>query len=96
MIAAAIDGIDRELTPPAPLNNINVYHLTEDERVEMSVHQLPGSLYEALNELEQDEVLKNALGPVIYEAFRRAKLAEWESYRINVTDWELSRYLEIS
>jgi glutamine synthetase len=48
MIAAAVDGIDRELTPPAPLNNINVYHLTEDERMEMCVHQLPGSLYEAL------------------------------------------------
>jgi glutamine synthetase len=96
MLAAALDGIDRNIQPPEPLNNINVYHLTEEERLERSVHQLPGSLYEALTELDQDELLKDALGPVIYNAFRRAKLAEWETYRINVTDWELSRYLEIS
>jgi glutamine synthetase len=94
MIAAAIDGIDRNLEPPAALNNINVYHLTEEERAQMGINQLPGSLYEALNELEQDHLLKEALGPVIYEAFRRAKLEEWETYRINVTDWELARYLE--
>jgi glutamine synthetase len=96
MIAAALDGIDRNLHPPAPLNNINVYHLTEDERDERGVHQLPGSLHEALNELDKDELLKEALGHSIYQAFQRAKLAEWESYRINVTDWELARYLEIS
>jgi glutamine synthetase len=96
MLAAALDGIDRGVEPPAPLNNVNVYHLTEAERQERGVRQLPGSLQEALQELDENELLKSVLGSTIYEAFRRAKLEEWETYRINVTDWELSRYLEIA
>jgi glutamine synthetase len=44
--------------------------------------------------LDKDTVVKEALGPVVYEAFRRAKLAEWEEYRLRVTDWEVERYLE--
>jgi glutamine synthetase len=49
-----------------------------------------------MRELEQDKVLQDALGTLIYEAFRRAKWAEVEDYRMRVTDWEVERYLEIS
>lgn len=94
MLGAALDGIDRKLTPPAPLNNINVYHLTAEERADMGVAELPGSLLAALTELDGDAVLKDALGVDAYEAHRRARLAEWDEYRISVTDWEVSRYLE--
>lgn len=94
MLAAALDGIDRQLMPPAPLNNINLYHLSKEERAQMGVRELPGSLAEAMRELEQDEALKDALGPVTYEAFLRAKWAEVEEYRMKVTDWEIERYLE--
>ncbi|MFO3795944.1 MAG: glutamine synthetase family protein [Anaerolineales bacterium] len=94
MLAAALDGIERQLMPPAPLNNINLYHLSKEERAQMGVRELPGSLAEALRELEQDNVLKEALGPVTYEAFVRAKWAEVEEYRMKVTDWEIERYLE--
>lgn len=94
MIATALDGIERKLQPDKPLNNINVYELSEKERSELGISSLPGSLIEALAELEKDDVIKEALGPIAYEAFRRAKLAEWEDYRIKVTDWELIRYLE--
>ena len=51
-------------------------------------------LAEALEELEKDEVIKNALGANLYEAFVRAKRCEWDDYRIHVTDWEIERYLE--
>ncbi len=94
MLAAALDGIDNNLTCPEPLNNVNVYHLTHDERVAMNIPELPGSLAEALRELEKDNVLQAALGPVIYEAFHRAKWAEVEESRMHVTDWEVRRYLE--
>lgn len=94
MIAAALDGIDNNLDYPAPLNNVNVYHLTPEERAQMGIDQLPGSLNQALNYLDQDDTLKSALGAEIYDAFRRAKLEEWEDYRIHVTDWEIGRYLE--
>jgi glutamine synthetase len=94
MLAAALDGIDNNLTPPKPLNNVNLYHLDAEERQKMGVGELPGSLAEALTELAQDQVLLDALGPVAYEAFNRAKWEEWDEYRIRVTDYEIERYLE--
>jgi glutamine synthetase len=94
MLAAALDGIDNEMTPPTPLNNVNLYHLTKEERTKMGIGELPGSLAEALGELNKDEVLKTALGPNIYEAFTRAKREEWDEYRLHVTDYEVERYLE--
>ena len=94
ILAAALDGIDRKLTPPAPLNNINVYHLDETERVKMGISSLPSSLAEALGELEKDQLVRDALGENVYESFVRAKWSEWDDFRINVTDWEVERYLE--
>jgi glutamine synthetase len=94
MLASALDGIERNLTPPKPLNNLNVYHLTKVDRKKMKIDSLPGSLAEALNELEKDKVLQAALGPSTYEAFKRAKWAEVDAYRTHVTDWEVERYLE--
>ncbi len=94
MLAAALDGIDRQLTPPPALNNVNVYDLKPEERKERGISELPGSLREALLDLDNDPVIKNALGANLYEAFVRAKWAEWEDYRLNVMDWEVARYLE--
>jgi glutamine synthetase len=94
MLAAALDGIDHQLPITEPLNNVNVYHLTPEERKELGIPELPGSLSEALRELEKDSVLQEALGPMLYEAFARAKWAEIEENRMKVTDWEVERYLE--
>jgi glutamine synthetase len=96
MLAAALDGIDKHLTCPNPLNHVNVYELNADEREALGVAELPGSLGEALQELNSDAVIKNALGPVIYEAFTRAKKEEIEEYHTKVTDWEVERYLELA
>jgi glutamine synthetase len=94
MIASAFDGIDNDIAAPKPLNNINIYELSEDERKAKDIKELPSSLMEALENLDKDTVLKDALGEEIYTAFRRAKLEEWEDFRINVTDWEVEKYLE--
>jgi glutamine synthetase len=94
MLAAALDGIENNLTPPNPLNNVNLYHLDAKERKKLGVGELPGSLAESLTELGKDKVLVDALGPVAYEAFNRAKWEEWDEYRIHVTDYEIERYLE--
>jgi len=96
MLAAALDGIDHKLPCPEPLNNVNVYHLTPEERAELGIVELPGSLAEALRELEKDQVLQQALGPMVYEAFHRAKWSEVEESRMRVTDWEVARYLEVA
>ena len=94
LLAAAMDGVDSNRPAPEPLNHVNIYELTPEERHEKGIIELPGSLIDALQELEKDKVIKDALGPSMYEAFMRAKMAEWDDYRIKVMDWEVTRYLE--
>src|SRR5512136_2608278 len=89
MLAAGLDGVERKLKPPAHVNNVDVYHLTPDEVAARGIPVLPGSLAEALDALSKDEMLQAALGTNLYEAFVRAKTAEWDDYRIHVTDWEI-------
>ncbi|OGO60641.1 MAG: type I glutamate--ammonia ligase [Chloroflexi bacterium RBG_19FT_COMBO_47_9] len=96
MLAAALDGIDKKYKCPAPLNQVNVYELTGEDRKKLGVTELPGSLQEALHELEADAVIRGALGADIYETFNRAKLEEIAEYQMKVTDWELERYLELA
>jgi len=94
MIQAGMDGVERKMTPPKGLNKIDIYTLSPEERVAMGIRQLPGSLMEALDELEKDSVIRNGFGEDLYNAFMRAKRSEWDEYRIHVTDWEKARYLE--
>ncbi len=93
MIAAALDGIEKGLKPPKPLNNVNIFELSAEERVTRGIESLPGSLKEALTALAADDLIKDSIGSKLYSAFCRAKEEEWESYRIHVTDWEIENYL---
>jgi len=93
MLAAGLDGIDRDLNCPEPLTQLNTYELSKEARLELGIEMLPGSLFEALSVFEADEVLKTALGESLTEAFTKARKAEWEEFRTHVTDWEVSRYL---
>jgi glutamine synthetase len=94
MGAAALDGIENGLKPMPPLNGVNIFELTDVEKRDLQIAELPGSLKEALYELHADEVIRAGLGEEIYEVFLRAKLAEWDEYRMQVMDWEIERYLE--
>lgn len=94
MLAVGLDGIDQGLTPPEPLEE-SAYELTPDRMAELGVTTLPGSLGQALRELAQNEILQKTLGSHAYEAFTRARQAEWDEYRLQVTQWELDRYLEV-
>ena len=93
MLEAGLDGVEKGLDCPAPLNQLNVYELTEEKRDELGIGMLPGSLFEALTAFEADDLLSHALGDSLTDAFTKARKAEWEDFRMNVTDWELSRYL---
>ena len=93
MLAAGLDGIDQERPCPDPLNSMNVYELSNDERLALGIDMLPGSLYEALEAFKANPVVQNALGPSLTEAFINARQTEWEAFRTQVTDWELNRYL---
>ncbi|MBI4787369.1 MAG: type I glutamate--ammonia ligase [Chloroflexi bacterium] len=94
MLAAGLDGIERKLEAPAPIEE-SAYELTEEALHERSIGTLPGSLGEALAELERDPLLCDALGERAYQAFVRAKRREWNEYRLQVTPWEWSRYFEV-
>ena len=94
MLAAALDGIDKNMKASKPLNNINLYHLNKEERTKLGVTELPGSLAESLKELEKNDVLKSAMGDYLFEAYMRAKWEEWDEFRLRVTDFEIQRYLE--
>lgn len=96
MLAAGLDGMENNKACPPPVNNLNIYEMDDDELSKLGIAQLPGSLAEALDELAGDEILKEALGGQIYEAFVRAKWAEWDAYRTKVMDWEVETYLEIA
>ncbi len=94
MLASGLDGIERKLIPPEPISD-NIFILTPEERARRGIESLPSDLLEALNELRKDKLLRDILGEHIYTSFMRAKLMEWDSYRQQVTRWELERYLEI-
>jgi glutamine synthetase len=96
MLAAALDGIENQIACPEPLNNVNVYHLTAEERAALNIAELPSSLSEAMRELAADALLVDTLGPLTYEAFHRAKWSEINEYRTKVSDWEVERYLELA
>jgi glutamine synthetase len=94
MLQAGLDGIERKLTPPEALEE-NLYDLDETRRRARQVEMLPSSLKEALDCLAEDKVIQDALGPHVYERFVRAKMQEWDDYRIQVNPWEVKRYLAI-
>ncbi|MBI3913213.1 MAG: type I glutamate--ammonia ligase [Chloroflexi bacterium] len=93
MLAAGLDGIERKLQAPAPIEE-SAYEFNEEELQKRSIGVLPGSLDEALRELENDAVVRDALGEHIYRAFVRAKRREWDEYRLQVSAWEWTRYFE--
>jgi glutamine synthetase len=92
MLKAGMDGIKNKIAPPAPVDK-NIYKLTLDERKTMGIASLPGSLGEALDCLEADEVIKSAIGEHIYDRFMTAKRIEYHNYQITVHNWELEQYL---
>jgi glutamine synthetase len=92
MLRAGLDGVERDLSL-APALEEGLYTLDEPSRLRRGIILLPGTLGEALAQLEADEVMLAALGPQIAEWFVEAKTREWDEYRKLVHPWELSRYL---
>jgi glutamine synthetase len=94
MLSAGLDGIEKQESCPPPVNNLNIYEMSEADLAASGIAQLPGSLAEALRALEGDDAIKATLGEEIYEAFTRAKWSEWDEYRTKVMDWEIEYYLQ--
>jgi glutamine synthetase len=94
MLAAGLDGIEKGYEPPEPVEE-NVYEMTDKERKKRNIGTLPASLYEAIKLCEESQLVRKALGDHVFNAFIKNKRIEWDQYRINVTDYEIKRYLPV-
>jgi len=94
MLAAGMEGVEKEYELAEPIER-NVYEMSEEERKELGIETLPSSLSEAIELTENSELVKKALGDHIFEKFIENKKMEWNKYRIQITQYELDRYLPI-
>jgi glutamine synthetase len=92
MLAAGLDGIKNKIEAGDPVNE-NIFEMSEREKKRRKIEQLPANLSDALDCLEKDDVVKNALGEHICEHFIEAKRAEWATYISRVHPWEVDEYL---
>jgi glutamine synthetase len=91
-LAAGLDGLERKLVPTDPVDK-NIFEMSFRERRRYRIDELPRDLHEALECLEKDAVIRDALGGHIYERFVEAKGEEWQEYIGRVSEWEIERYL---
>ncbi|WP_419961851.1 type I glutamate--ammonia ligase [Psychrobacillus sp. BM2] len=94
ILQAGLDGIKNNLTPP-PAVDRNIYVMTEEERIENGINNLPPTLHAALLELGKSEIIRGALGEHIYANFVEAKEIEWDMFRTAVHPWEREQYLKM-
>jgi glutamine synthetase len=93
ILAAGLDGIANKLEPGEP-NNTNLYEWSSEQLKEAGIKVLPQNLNEALDALEDDRVLTEAIGADLAQEFLRLKRMEWVEYQRHVSSWEVERYLE--
>jgi len=94
LLHAGLEGIERGYELPAPMET-NLYHLTAEQRRERGIVSLPETLGEAIDELAQSDLARKALGPHIFDRYVELKRKEWDEYRVQLTAWELDRYLAV-
>jgi glutamine synthetase len=92
MLAAGLDGVENGLDAGEPVNK-NIFTMSHREKRRLRIDQLPANLAEALDELEKDRVLRDALGEHTYKHYLAAKRQEWQDYISHVHPWEQERYL---
>ena len=91
-LSAGLEGIREKIEPPQSIN-ANIFALSEKEREELHIDQLPGTLLEAVEELEKDTFIQKVLGDHIAGKYIDAKRKEWHEYRSQVSEWEIQEYL---
>jgi glutamine synthetase len=94
MLAAGLEGIEKGLEVPDPVQE-NVYEFTEEQRKRRGIKTLPSSLEEAIALTEKSALVKKALGEHCFNAFIKNKKVEYDQYRIQITEWEIKKYLPI-
>jgi glutamine synthetase len=93
MIAAGLDGVERGMQLADPVEE-SLFEMDAATIAAKGIRELPGTLGDALDELEADPVIRDALGNHVFGHYLEAKRAEWDEYRTQVSDWEVDRYLD--
>ncbi len=94
LLHAGLEGIEQGYELPEPMET-NLYHLTAEQRKERGIVSLPETLGEAVDALAGSELVRKALGPHIFDRYVELKRAEWDEYRVQLTEWELKKYLSV-
>jgi len=94
MLRAGLKGIEEKYELPEPFEE-NIYAMSHEEKQISNIRALPDNLYAAIVETEKSELVKEALGQSLFEKFIANRKREWEEYRIQVTDYELKKYLPL-
>jgi glutamine synthetase len=94
MLMAGLKGIEGKYELPPEMTE-NLYELTEDERKERGIQSLPGSLGEAIAATEHSDLVRETLGDHAFERLIWNKKQEWNEFKVQVTPWELAKYLPV-
>ncbi|MBC8146213.1 MAG: glutamine synthetase, partial [bacterium] len=94
LLAAGLDGIEKGMVAPEPVED-DLFEMSAEELANRGIKSVAGTLLEALEELKGNNVIREAIGQFTFDKFYEAKMQEWNSYRLAVSQWEIDRYLEI-
>ena len=94
MLAAGLEGMDKKYELPDPVEK-DIFHMSDQEKLDEGIYSLPGNLYDAVKLTEKSELVRNTLGDHIFEFFIKNKKIEWDQWRLNVSKWEIDRYLPL-
>jgi glutamine synthetase len=94
MLAAGLKGIEKNYAFPDPIEE-DIYEMDQAAREEAGITSLPGNLFEAIQEVENSELVRETLGEHIFNKFVANKKIEWDRYRTHVSQYEIEKYLPI-
>jgi glutamine synthetase len=94
MLKAGLDGIKNKLAL-VPHTDRNIYVMDESERKDAGIEDLPANIFDAVEALQSDSVICEALGEHAVAHFVEAKRIEWDLFRTTVHDWERDQYMSL-
>ncbi len=94
MLAAGLEGIEKEYELADPVEE-NLFEMSSQQREQRGIGSLPINLWDAISLTENSQLVRKALGDHVFDSFIKNKKIEWNQYRIQVTEYELKRYLPI-
>ena len=94
ILKAGLDGIKNKFEVPAPIDQ-NIYVMTPEERLAHNIKALPATLFDAVENLKSNLVMRDALGEHLFERFVEAKEIEYDQFRLQVHPWEREQYIQM-